>query len=86
MRNNYQLAMRYLTRIICDMMWHPHTRRWSDKVHGKQETYYIWVEDPDNNHMYHHEHFTITKKQVCVVFATGVVDFIFIHLFVYLLE
>lgn len=38
--------------------------RWSDKVHGKQESYHIWVEDTENNHMYHHEQFTITKKQV----------------------
>lgn len=37
---------------------------WNDKVHGSQETYWIWVEDPDNNHMYHHEQFTLTKKQV----------------------
>lgn len=37
---------------------------WSDKIHGFQETYWIWVEDPDNNHMYHHEHVSITKKQV----------------------
>ncbi|KAK4325026.1 hypothetical protein Pmani_004371 [Petrolisthes manimaculis] len=37
---------------------------WNERVHGSQETYWIWVEDPDNNHMYHHEHFVITKKQV----------------------
>ncbi|XP_042220102.1 activating signal cointegrator 1 complex subunit 3-like [Homarus americanus] len=37
---------------------------WNDKVHGSQETYWIWVEDPDTNHMYHHEQFTLTKKQV----------------------
>lgn len=38
--------------------------RWSDKIHGKQESYYIWVEDPNTNHMYHHEQFSLTKKQV----------------------
>nr|XP_045603528.1 activating signal cointegrator 1 complex subunit 3-like [Procambarus clarkii] len=37
---------------------------WNDRVHGSQETYWIWVEDPDTNHMYHHEQFTLTKKQV----------------------
>ncbi|XP_050739858.1 activating signal cointegrator 1 complex subunit 3-like [Eriocheir sinensis] len=37
---------------------------WNDKVHGGQENYWIWVEDPDTNHMYHHEQFTLTKKQV----------------------
>lgn len=37
---------------------------WNDRIHGSQELYWIWVEDPDNNHMYHHEQFTLTKKQV----------------------
>ncbi|KAL7638072.1 UNVERIFIED_CONTAM: hypothetical protein RMT77_011697 [Armadillidium vulgare] len=37
---------------------------WNDKVHGTQETYWIWVEDPISNHMYHHEQFLLTKKQV----------------------
>ncbi|KAG0717317.1 Activating signal cointegrator 1 complex subunit 3 [Chionoecetes opilio] len=39
------------------------TLRWNDKVHGSQENYWIWVEDPDTNHMYHQEPFTLTKKQ-----------------------
>ncbi|KAG8227038.1 hypothetical protein J437_LFUL013825 [Ladona fulva] len=39
--------------------------RWNDKVHGKtSQSYWIWVEDPDSNFMYHHEYFVITKKQV----------------------
>ncbi|KAK7072359.1 activating signal cointegrator 1 complex subunit [Halocaridina rubra] len=37
---------------------------WNDRIHGTQEVYWIWVEDPDNNHMYHSEQFTLTKKQV----------------------
>ncbi|KAK8385131.1 hypothetical protein O3P69_012135 [Scylla paramamosain] len=37
---------------------------WNDKVHGGQENYWIWVEDPDTNFMYHHEQFMVTKKQV----------------------
>ncbi|PSN49726.1 Activating signal cointegrator 1 complex subunit 3 [Blattella germanica] len=39
--------------------------RWNDKVHGKtSEAFYIWIEDPENNFMYHSEFFLITKKQV----------------------
>ncbi|CAG2058052.1 unnamed protein product, partial [Timema podura] len=39
--------------------------RWNDKVHGKtSENFYIWIEDPENNYMYHSEFFLLTKKQV----------------------
>ena len=39
--------------------------RWNDKVHGKTaEPFWIWVEDPDNDHMYHNEYFLLTRKQV----------------------
>ena len=38
--------------------------RWNDKVHGTQEIYWIWVEDPNSNNMYHSEQFALTKKQV----------------------
>jgi activating signal cointegrator complex subunit 3 len=39
--------------------------RWNDKVHGKtSEAFYIWIEDPENNYMYHSELFLVTKKQV----------------------
>ncbi|XP_075226483.1 activating signal cointegrator 1 complex subunit obelus isoform X4 [Lycorma delicatula] len=39
--------------------------RWNDKVHGKtSETFWIWVEDPASNFMYHSEYFLITRKQV----------------------
>lgn len=39
--------------------------RWNDKFHGKtSEAFWIWVEDPDTNHMYHFEYFLLTKKQV----------------------
>ena len=39
--------------------------RWNDKVHGKtSEPFWIWVEDPENDHMYHNEYFMITRKQV----------------------
>ena len=39
--------------------------RWNDKVHGKaHEPFWIWVEDPENDHMYHNEYFQLTRKQV----------------------
>ena len=39
--------------------------RWNDRVHGKTaEPFWVWVEDPSNDHMYHHEYFLLTKKQV----------------------
>lgn len=39
--------------------------RWNDKVHGKtNEAFWIWIEDPDTNFMYHSEYFVITRKQV----------------------
>ena len=40
--------------------------KWNDKVHGcTSEPWWIWVEDPDNNHIYHSEYFLLHKKQVC---------------------
>jgi activating signal cointegrator complex subunit 3 len=38
--------------------------RWNDRVHGGTEPFWIWVEDPENNHIYHHEYFLLSKKQV----------------------
>lgn len=39
--------------------------KWNDKVHGcTSEPWWIWVEDPDNNHIYHSEYFLLHKKQV----------------------
>lgn len=35
------------------------------QVHGATaESFWIWVEDPDNNHIYHSEYFLLHKKQV----------------------
>lgn len=39
--------------------------RWNDKIHGKSsQAFWIWIEDPDNNLIYHHEYFILTKKMV----------------------
>ncbi|RWS31343.1 Activating signal cointegrator 1 complex subunit 3-like protein [Leptotrombidium deliense] len=38
---------------------------WDDSYHGKiSETFWIWMQDADSNHIYYFEHFVVTKKQV----------------------
>ena len=34
------------------------------RLHGSSEPFWIWVEDPMNNHIYHHEFFLMAKKNV----------------------
>ena len=38
--------------------------RWNDRLHGSAEPFWIWVEDPINNHIYHHEFYSLAKKCV----------------------
>uniref|UniRef100_A0AAY4D056 Activating signal cointegrator 1 complex subunit 3 n=1 Tax=Denticeps clupeoides TaxID=299321 RepID=A0AAY4D056_9TELE len=39
--------------------------KWSDQVHGSVgEPWWLWVEDPLNDHIYHSEYFMLQKKQV----------------------
>eukprot|EP01137_Pigoraptor_chileana_P014178 Opistho-2@4958 len=35
---------------------------WSERVHGTSDPWWIWVEDPDNEHIYHHEYLLVTRK------------------------
>lgn len=38
---------------------------WNDRYHGNNcETFWIWVVDPQSDHIYHSETFKLTKKQV----------------------
>ncbi|XP_013879087.1 activating signal cointegrator 1 complex subunit 3 [Austrofundulus limnaeus] len=38
---------------------------WNDQVHGSVgEPWWLWVEDPINDHIYHSEYFLLQKKQV----------------------
>jgi activating signal cointegrator complex subunit 3 len=37
---------------------------WNDRVHGTTEQFWVWIEDPNFNHIYHHEFFTLQKKHV----------------------
>lgn len=37
--------------------------RWNDKIHGKTaESFWIWIEDPESNFIYHSEYFQMTRK------------------------
>ncbi|KAM3873609.1 activating signal cointegrator 1 complex subunit 3 [Diretmus argenteus] len=39
--------------------------KWNDQVHGSVgEPWWLWVEDPINDHIYHSEYFHLQKKQV----------------------
>ncbi|XP_035221215.1 activating signal cointegrator 1 complex subunit 3-like isoform X2 [Stegodyphus dumicola] len=39
--------------------------KWSDKHHGTgSEAFWIWVEDPDTDYIYHFEYFILPRKQV----------------------
>lgn len=37
--------------------------RWNDRYHGAVEPFWIWVEDGENEHIYHHEYFLLHKKK-----------------------
>ncbi|MEQ2158253.1 hypothetical protein GOODEAATRI_010366, partial [Goodea atripinnis] len=46
--------------------------RWNDQVHGSVgEPWWLWVEDPINDHIYHSEYFLLQKKQPLPVTALG---------------
>lgn len=38
--------------------------KWNDAVHGKfAQPFWIWIEDPESNYIYHSEYFQLTRKQ-----------------------
>ncbi|KAL6068513.1 activating signal cointegrator 1 complex subunit [Balamuthia mandrillaris] len=37
---------------------------WNDRIHGTVEPWWIWVEDPQNEHIYHSEYFLLEKKSL----------------------
>ena len=42
---------------------------WDDRIHGTaSEPWWLWVEDSENNTMYHSEYFLLQKKQVSFIF------------------
>jgi len=41
----------------------PDFPKWNTRLHGSSLGYWIWVEDYENNVIYHHEYFVLNKKQ-----------------------
>lgn len=37
---------------------------WRDRVHGGSEVFWIFVEDPDNEHIYHKEQWRLSKEKL----------------------
>lgn len=40
------------------------TFQWRDASHGNSMQWHIWVEDSENEHVYHSETWTLTKKMM----------------------
>lgn len=70
-------CLSYLPSLEIESSLHPITRtvlrvrihitprfRWNDKLHGTVEQFWVWIEDPSYNHIYHHELFNLQKKFV----------------------
>jgi len=45
-------------------LWITPEFKWNDKIHGKSESYWIWVENSDTLEIYHSEFFILTKKKL----------------------
>lgn len=40
------------------------TFKWKDSVHGNSQRWWVWIEDSENEHIYHNEYVVLTKKMV----------------------
>ncbi|CAI5478002.1 unnamed protein product [Closterium sp. Yama58-4] len=40
------------------------TFQWKDRFHGNAQRWWIWVEDSENEHIYHTEYFILSKKMM----------------------
>ncbi|RPB18975.1 activating signal cointegrator 1 complex subunit 3, partial [Terfezia boudieri ATCC MYA-4762] len=45
-------------------LWITPEFKWNDRIHGKSESYWIWVENSDTSEIYHSEFFILTKKKL----------------------
>ncbi|KAF8448347.1 Sec63 Brl domain-containing protein [Terfezia claveryi] len=45
-------------------LWITPEFKWNDKIHGKSESFWIWVENSDTSEIYHSEFFILTKKKL----------------------
>ncbi len=71
-------CLNYLPQLDIETSLHPITRtvlrvkislkpafNWNDRVHGVgAEPFWVWIEDPFHNHIYHHEYVNAARKQV----------------------
>jgi activating signal cointegrator complex subunit 3 len=77
MGDRVKQCLTYLPAIEIDTSLHPITRTvlrvrvvltadfvWNDKLHGQSEFFWVWIEDPVHDHIYHHEYFCMQKKFV----------------------
>ncbi|KLU86282.1 hypothetical protein MAPG_05298 [Magnaporthiopsis poae ATCC 64411] len=38
--------------------------RWSDRIHGTSESFYVWVENSETSQIYHHEFFILSRRRL----------------------
>ena len=51
--------------------------KWDDRQHGMtSEPWWVWVEDAENDHMYHSEYFLLQRKQVISKLTSPLLYFI----------
>ena len=59
-----EYSLHPITRTVLRIRLYIYARfNWNDHVHGKHsEAFWIWIEDPESNFIYHHEYFAVTRK------------------------
>ena len=40
------------------------TFQWNQRYHGHSEPFWIWIEDPENEHIYHSESYLLRREHV----------------------
>lgn len=45
-------------------LWVSPDFEWNDRIHGKSESYYIWVENSETSQIYHHEFFILNRRKL----------------------
>ena len=45
-------------------LWITPEFEWNDRVHGKSESYYIWVENSETSQIYHHEFLILSRRKL----------------------
>ena len=58
-----QNALLYRTVLRIQLEMYP-TFNWRDSAHGNSVKWHVWVEDSENEHVYHSEQWILTKKMM----------------------